>query len=208
MSKNASKCSKCKLSLESKSKQPNNTTEDKGAHVLTNASFNSLTDPVNFMSEKFDVFSEQLQELILSMKDLREENKILKEQNNDLRNEFNLLFKKVNNLEQKSFDKFVEIVGVPKINNEDCKLTVKRIATALNVKVDVVNAFRVQSKFNKRTNKIVAELTMKQCKRVLIETARKTKLTGITVDSNWKNYAIYINDNLTQFNRHLLFKTK
>lgn len=76
------------------------------------------------------------------------------------------------------------------------------------MEVDVVNAFRVQSKFNKRTNKIVAELKMKQCKRTLMETARKTKLTGITVDSNWKNDAIYINDNLTQFNRNLFFKTK
>lgn len=202
-------CSKCKFKIESKAKLPtNNTTEENEAHVITNESFNSLTESVNFMSEKFDGFSKQLQELILSMKDLREENKILKEQNNDLRNEFNLLFRKVNILEQKSLDNFVEIVGVPKINNEDCKLTVKKIATALNVEVDVVNAFRIQSKFNKRTCKIVAELSMKQCKRMLMETARKTKLTGITVDSNWKNDAIYINDNLTQFNRNLFFKTK
>lgn len=114
----------------------------------------------------------------------------------------------MNNLEQKSLDNFVEIVGVPNINNEDCKLTVKKISTALNVEVDVVNAFRVQSKFNKRPNKIVAEVINKQYKRVLIETARKTKLTGIRIDSNWRNEAIYINDSLTQFNRNLFFKTK
>jgi len=76
------------------------------------------------------------------------------------------------------------------------------------VEVNVVNAFRIQSKFNKRTNKFVAELTLKQCKKPFIETARKTKLTGIKVDSNWKNDAIYINENLTQFNRNLFFKTK
>lgn len=80
MSKNAKQkwsCSKCKYNIDLKSKLPtNNTTEDNEAHVLINESFNSLTDSVNFMSEKFDVFSKQLQELILSMKDLREENKI------------------------------------------------------------------------------------------------------------------------------------
>jgi len=32
----------------------------------------------------------------------------------------------MNNLEQKSFENFVEIVGVPKINNEDCKSTAKK----------------------------------------------------------------------------------
>jgi len=98
------------------------------------------------MSDKFDLFIKQLQELILSVKDLREENKILKDQNNVVRDEFNLLFKKVNNLEQKSLDNFVEIVGVPNINNEHCKLTVKKIAKALNLEIDVVNAFRVQYK--------------------------------------------------------------
>lgn len=49
---------------------------------------------------------------------------------------------------------------------------------------------------------------MKQCKRNLIEAVRKTKLTGNRVDSKWKNAAIYTNDNLTQFNRNLFFKTK
>jgi len=98
MSKNAKQkwsCSKCKFNIESKPKLHTNiTTEDNDAHIITNESFNSLTDSVNFMSKQFDVFSKQLQELILSMKDLREENKILKEQNNDLTNEYNLLLEK------------------------------------------------------------------------------------------------------------------
>lgn len=212
MSKSAKRkwiSSKCKFSNDFKSKiHLENTTEGYEAHVLTNESFKNLTDSVNFMSERFDVFNKQLHELILSMKDLREENKILKEQSNDLRIGFNLLSKKVNNLEQKSLDDFFEVVGVPNINNEDCKLKVKKIATALNVEIDVVNAFRAQSNFNNRPNKIVAEVSMKQCKRVLMETARKTKLTGIRVDSSWKNEAIYMNDRLTQFNRNLFFKTK
>jgi len=49
---------------------------------------------------------------------------------------------------------------------------------------------------------------MKQCERVLIETTRKTKLTGIKVYSNWKNDVIYIKDNLIQLNINLFFKIK
>lgn len=83
MSKNAKQkwcCSKCKLSNDSKSKiLTKNNTEEIEAHIFTNDSFKNLTESVNFMSDKFDVFSKQLNELILSMKDLREENKILKE---------------------------------------------------------------------------------------------------------------------------------
>lgn len=37
---------------------------------------------------------------------------------------------------------------------------------------------------------------------------RKTKLTGETVNANWNNDKIYINDYLTLFNRNLFFKAK
>jgi len=76
------------------------------------------------------------------------------------------------------------------------------------VEIDVINAFRVQSKFSTRSKKIVAELTSKQVKKDLIETSRKIKPTGNSVNASWNRDAIYINDNLTQFNRNLFFKTK
>lgn len=47
--------------------------------VVTIEAFNSLTNLINFMSVKFDLFGKPLQEIIQSMKDIREENKVLKE---------------------------------------------------------------------------------------------------------------------------------
>jgi regulator of replication initiation timing len=95
--------------------------------VLTNELFINLTDSGKYMSDKFDSFGEQLQELLKSMKDMREENRILKVRNNNLHNDLNILSNKLNILEQKSLDKFVEIVNVPEIKNGDCKNTVKKI---------------------------------------------------------------------------------
>lgn len=159
-------CVKCKFINDSQKKSPTmKIKKGNEANVLTNESFLNLTDSVNFMSEKFDTFGNQLKELLQSMKDLREENRILKEQNYNLRNDFNILQKKMNILEQKSLDNFVEFVNVPEIINEDCKITVKKIAKSLNVEIDVINAYRVQSKFNARSKKIVAELTSKLVKK-------------------------------------------
>jgi len=76
------------------------------------------------------------------------------------------------------------------------------------VEIDVINAYRVQSKFSTRSKKIVAKLTSKQVKKNLIETSRKIKPTDNSVEASWKNENIYINDNLTQFNRNLFYKTK
>lgn len=202
-------CSKCKFSIDSKIKSPiANVNKGIEASMLTNESFINLTDSDKYMSDKFDSFGEHLQELVKSIKDMREENKILKVQNNNLCHDLNVLSNKLNILEQKSLDNFVEIVNVPEIINEDCKNTVKKIAKLLNVEIDVVNAYRVHSKFNTRSKKIVAELKSKQVKKDLIESSRKIKPTGNSVEASWKNEAIYINNNLMQFNRNLFYKTK
>lgn len=213
MSKSAKRnwcCIKCKNAVnDSISKTPKITLADiKEDKLLTNESFRNLIDSVNFMSDKFDTFGSQIQELVISINTMREENRILKEQNNNLRNDINFLQKRMNNLEQKALDNFVEIIGVPEIKNENCKKTVEKIATSLKLEIKVVDAFRVHSKLNTRPSKIVAELTMKQNKKEMIDLSRKTKLTGSNVDAEWKNNAIYVNDNLTQFNRNLFFKTK
>jgi len=134
-------CAKCKFSIDAKTKSPTvNVKKVNEASVLTNESFSNLTDSVKFMSDKFDSFGEQLQELLKFMKDMREENRILKVQNNNLCNDLNVLSNKLKILEQKSLDNFV-----PEIINEDCKNTVKKIAKSLNVEIDIVNAYRVQS---------------------------------------------------------------
>jgi hypothetical protein len=55
-----------------------NILEGNETEVLTNEAFNHLTNSVIFMSDKFDLFGKQLQEMIQSMDDIIEENKILK----------------------------------------------------------------------------------------------------------------------------------
>jgi hypothetical protein len=52
------------------------------------------------------------------------------------------------------------------------------------VEIDVVNAYRVQSKFNIRSKKIIAELTSKQVKKDLIGSSRKIKPTSNIVEAS------------------------
>jgi hypothetical protein len=52
------------------------------------------------------------------------------------------------------------------------------------VEIDVVNSYRVQSKFNSRLKKIIAELTSKQVKKDLIKSFRKIKPTGNIVEAS------------------------
>jgi len=77
-------CNICKFTdqniklLESKN---NVVSENKNMNIVSNENFKSLIDSVNCMSDKFDSFGKQLQELIATVIYIKEENQILKEQN-------------------------------------------------------------------------------------------------------------------------------
>jgi len=160
------------------------------------------------LSDKFDDFGKQLQELLHSFKEMREENRILKEQNGKLNNDFISLAIRVNTLEQKAFDNFIEIIGVPKIKDENCADTTKTIFAKLEVDSTVSKAFRVPSKILNKPKKLVAELCTSQCSSNAIINSRKQKPTGNMFSENWGMGPIYVNNYLTFFNRNLLFKTK
>jgi len=56
------------------------------------------------MSEKFDNFSKQLQDLITTILNIKDENIMLKEENGKLKNEIVSLDKRINVLEQKALE--------------------------------------------------------------------------------------------------------
>jgi hypothetical protein len=62
-------------------RKKDNTTQVKyhDINTISNENFKNLTASVNFMSDKFDNFGKQIQEVLSSMKEMREENRFLKE---------------------------------------------------------------------------------------------------------------------------------
>jgi len=195
-------CNKCKFSFKVSSPAITSVPS------TTNENYNNLTDSVSFLSDKFDDFGKQLQELLLTVKEMREENRILKKQNVRLNNDVISLVNRVNTLEQKAFDNFIEIIGVPEIKDENCADTTKTILAKLEVNSTVSKAFRVPSKILNNPRKLVAELSTSQCSSNTIINSRKQKPTGNMFSENWGKGPIYVNNYLTFFNRNLLFKTK
>jgi len=72
------------------------------------------------MINKYDDFSNQIQDLVTAVKDLKGENKKIKEQNLKLENELHLVNKRINILEQEQLLNHVEIIGVPIHDNDNC----------------------------------------------------------------------------------------
>lgn len=118
------------------------------------------------------------------------------------------LNQKVNVLEQKLIINNVELIGVPEEPNESCKEVVELIASKLGVKIAVVNGFRTHSKTSNRPRKMIAILHSIENKQNLMESAKKKKLNANMVNGNWDNRSIFINNELSSYNRELFYKTR
>lgn len=105
--KNRWDCNECKVSRESK-KEEIQSVNDKANNIQ------QLTESVQFMSTKFDQLNITVGKILNEMKELREQNMKLTETNDKLSSEIRELKIKLEELEQKSIEKAIEIVGVPR----------------------------------------------------------------------------------------------
>lgn len=120
---------------------------------------------------------------------------------------------KINKLEQKLMEKILEINNV---TNDELSATdvMKKIATSVNVELnecDIENAYKT-----KRNNKVFVELCSLRKKREIMNNLNRHRIDAKKInednntngnENNNKKY-IYINDQLTQNNRRLLWLTK
>lgn len=97
---------------------------------------------------------------------------------------------------------------MPEQINENCVEVVENIAIKLDLKLSVINAFQMYSKFRNKPKKIIAKLNSFENKQQLLEIAKKKKLSTKHMNENWENGNIFINNELSAFNRDLFHKTR
>lgn len=208
LSKEKWNCSSCK-SNKGLNKLGNicKTPVKNGANI-SEETLNAVVESVNFMSAQFDTFGQQLKDLVSSITELKIENKQIKEENLMLKKEVSNLSHRVNILEQSSLDCHFEIAGVPECKNEICINTVQKITAKLGINVPLNDVFRIPSKVLDKPRKISACCNSVQDKRKILELAKKEKLVAKDIDFNWKDTALYFNEQMTTTYRKLFFKAK
>lgn len=163
-----------------------------------------------------------LLKLTESMTNLSAQVNELKKENAEKELRIKKMESKVNMLEQKLLNKSIEIKNV---NNSmlDATYVIKTIAASINVKLndtDIGNAYNI-----KRSNKTIIEFTTVNKKKEILAKVRSNKIKGdvfnTNIDSNTNNSnvnpannnqpnnkPIYINEQLTAYNRQLLWLAK
>jgi len=205
-SENTWACCSCKANNKVTVKLSSQNVGEGNSSSFSNDTIEALVKSVDFMSEQFDSFKNQIKEIFCSLKQIQLENKSIKDQNIKLTEELLHLNKKINTLEQKSIENNIELVCVPETANESCTDIVIQIAS--NIELSVLNAYRVFSGKNKNPRKIVAIINSNETRNKILTQGRKIKIKANQLNQNWENKNIFINEQMTQMNRNLFFKAK
>lgn len=192
-------CTSCKIDSENKEGiQINNT---------KNNYFQQLADSIQYIDDEFDQLDIIIEKIQNEIKEIKEHNVKLSETNLKLSSDIQQLKTKINDLEWKSLENSVEIIGVPIRENEDCKSIVEEMTRKLNIECNVIKAFRIASK--KKTNmKIIAWFSDKNDRNRFVIEAKKNKWNANQYQSDWPTSKIYINNNFTKFQRKLFKKSR
>lgn len=120
---------------------------------------------------------------------------------------YNMFSKHVNHMEQMHISNYVDILGVPKCD-EDYISIIQNMASYLGVELSVVQAFRIPSKTKNKSGKIVAEFMSLEQKQTFMQLAKEKDLHAKDLNNDWINARIFVNESLSSYYRHLFQKVK
>lgn len=162
-----------------------------------------LMDSVTFCSEKITDFEKSIAQISINTKAINELNLA----NETLKKEVSLLTDKLNDAEQFSRLKNLEIQGVPEKKEENLKVVFEKITSFLGVEAEIDFIHRVNS-FNKSNPKNIVVGFVSRKTRDLILDAVKLKRSGSTspgIKIDGLSQSVFINEHLTAQNK-MLFK--
>ncbi|KAL4121163.1 hypothetical protein QTP88_013728 [Uroleucon formosanum] len=175
----------------------------------------SVEKSISFCPDQIENFSVKLESAINKMSIMEAKMEILELNNNKLNKEVITLKEKLNSLEQATLIYNLEISNFPKTQNENINGIVKSVSNCLNCSLnnnDIIDYFRLKSNDNKVGN-IVVRLNSNSTKSEIMKNIKlrwknRNPLTTKQVYSNFNDMPIFINNQLTQCNKKLLWLAK
>lgn len=171
-----------------------------------------LQKSVDFCCNKVDDFQLKLN----SMDDKIKELQILKEENNCLKSLTSSLKSTIEDLEQRSRNKNLELTGIPEENNENLFSLLNEVGKTIGCPIiasdiDTVHRVGHLNANSTRPKNIIVAFTSRAKKEAILNKARLKQKQGImTTDIGFMNppSRIYINDHLSPVNKLLLRDAK
>lgn len=169
-----------------------------------------LKQSMSFMAAKYDKFVKELENNKIEIKKMSKKLEEIKNTSNEKELKIKQLQEQVNNLEQYTRNHNIEIFGIPRKPEENCKEIVEKVAKELhiNLRSDEIDvAHRTFTTNSKITPPIVAKITTRN-KRDLLVQKKKLVVTNRNIPQAELGQNIFIQEHLTSANKSLLRLTR
>lgn len=107
---------------------------------------------------------------------MRKENRLLNKANKSFKNEITIIGNRINILEQKALENFIEVMDVPEFQDEVRVDAANIILKKFGFQSSITKAFCVKLKVTKGPRKLVEEFYTNQISNNVINSSRKPKL--------------------------------
>lgn len=159
---------------------------------------------LSFTTDKMDEVLVEIKKLKERQVDLENENKMLREKMMKMENS-------VEELEQYSRNRNIQIDGIPCVKDENLEKLVQDIATQIDVEItggeiDVVH--RIPSRYNKNPEPIVVQFLSRKKRDEMIEKGKKKKINTTNLNISGPQKPVFINEHLTVQRKRLLYEAK
>ncbi|CAG4973485.1 unnamed protein product [Parnassius apollo] len=173
-----------------------------------------LTQSLQFQSDKMDELLKNIEIMQDNISNLQKKNTELNNNNNNLETRVGALEQRIQEIEQQSLHKNIEIHNIPYIENENLPEIVGKVAIRLNQNACNVKQMKRLTSKNDRPRPVMIELNSEQTQLAWLA-ASKSISPRITAQeicshnhSSNVNTAIFICEALTQYNKQLLYYAK
>lgn len=168
--------------------------------TLMSNEMTEIKETVSFMSEKYDRILEELKDF-----------KKIKANYFVLEKKVEFLENKINDLEQYSRNKNLELKGIEETPNENLKGIVVKLASKMGVEnisessIDVIH--RVDNRTNREPKDIIVQFNNRTSRNLFLE-KKKERVYSNEVSKGRKDNVIYINEQMTPQTKQIFWETK
>ncbi|KAG8275487.1 hypothetical protein J6590_084967 [Homalodisca vitripennis] len=167
---------------------------------------------VEYFSQKIDDYEQKIIEYSGKVVIFEKTQNDLKAENLSLKSELDACKLRLEDLEQYSRNKNLQIEGIPEQDNERMADIVGKISETINEEIDfdrdLQAIHRIPTKRAKGPNPIIIQFSNRKKRYSVLKKSKTAKLTSTIFSPNVPSVSVYVNEHLTQFNKNLLFQAK
>lgn len=155
--------------------------------------------------------SEKIDDFINEMKEMREKQDTLMKENMELKEKVKTMEHAVEEMEQYSRNRNIQIDGIPIQKDENLEEMVKVISKEIDVEInngeiDVVH--RIPTRSKKHPEPIIVQFTTRRKRDEMIQKGKEKKINTTTFNLSGPTNDVYINEHLTKQRKQLVYEAK